>query len=103
MSVTVTAITAKGCFHILESVVNFDECWIYIGPAYWIKGYPIIRRRWKNWIASRFVWFLFTHRDYWGKEVHHKCKTRACVNPLHLQELSAKKHRYEHRTSLRPR
>lgn len=82
--------------HFANDVINFDDCWIYSGPAYWDEGYPIINRYNKNWIASRFVWFLFTGRDYYSKEVHHKCKIRACVNPFHLEELTKLKHRRIH-------
>lgn len=77
-------------------VINFDDCWIYSGPAYWDEGYPIINRHGKNYIASRYVWFLFTGRDYYSKEIHHKCKTRACVNPFHLEELTKLRHRRIH-------
>ena len=93
--IKVIKITKYGCIH-LTSKINYDVCWIYIGPAYWIKEYPIIKRHGKNWIASRFVWFIFTGRDYYGKEVHHKCKIRNCVNPMYLEELTAKKHRKFH-------
>lgn len=94
--VSVFAVTAQGCFHILEREISYDECWIYEGPAYWSNGYPIIKRHNKNWIVSRFVYYFFTGRDYHGKEVHHKCKNRACVNPFHLEELTGKKHRWHH-------
>lgn len=92
----VTKVTKYGLIHFIESVINYDECWEYIGSAYWIKNYPIIQRYNKNWIVSRFVWFIYTGRDYRGKEVHHKCKNRCCINPLHLEELTAKKHRKWH-------
>lgn len=90
-------ITKWGCLHFIQSEINYDECWRYVGPAYWINDYPIINRYNKNWIASRFTWFIFTGRDYYGKEIHHKCKTRDCINPTHLEELSARKHRKFHR------
>lgn len=95
--IRVSKITQKGCIHFVSLAVNYDECWIYEGPAYWIKGYPIINRHNKNWIASRFIWYFLTGRDYRGKDVHHKCRTRACINPFHLEELPAKKHRRFHR------
>ena len=91
----VIAITKNGCFHFIDEI-NSDECWEYIGPAYWIDGYPIINRHNKNWIASRFVWYFLTGRDYRGREVHHKCLKRNCVNPLHLEELYKTKHRRFH-------
>lgn len=78
--------------HFKESPINYDECWFYIGPAYWIKGYPIIQRYGKNWIASRFTWFLFTGRDYRSKDVHHKCQNKSCINPTHLEEWPRNKH-----------
>lgn len=93
----VIKLTAKGCFHFKEIKINYDDCWIYIGNAYWDKGYPIINRLNKNWIASRFVWFILTRRDYGNKEIHHTCRTRACVNPFHLEELTARKHKTWHR------
>ncbi len=92
----VTKITKYGLMFFQSGPIDYSVCWEYVGPAYWIKGYPIIQRFNKNWIASRFVWFIFTGRDYYKKEVHHKCHNRACVNPEHLEELSAKRHRRYH-------
>ncbi len=89
-------ITKKGCIHFLNDEIDFDACWRYTGPAYWKNGYPIIRRHNKNWVASRFIWYFFTGRDYRFREVHHKCLTRDCVNPLHLEELTTKRHRRYH-------
>lgn len=96
MVLKVSVLTSQGCFHFSTLSIDYDACWIYIGNAYWDEGYPIINRHGKNWIASRFVWYFFTGRDYKGKEVHHKCKTRACVNPFHLEELTALRHRKYH-------
>jgi|SRR5688572_6354119 len=94
--IQVLAITKQGCFEFDCPIINYDECWIYAGPAYWVEGYPIINRHGKNWIASRFVWYFFTHRDYRSKDVHHKCHTRACINLFHLEELSRNKHSKYH-------
>lgn len=91
----VIKITKYGCV-FFKTIIDYDVCWNYIGPSYLIKGYPVIQRLNKNWVASRFSWFCFTGRDYYGKEVHHKCKNRLCINPLHLEELTAKKHRCIH-------
>lgn len=92
----VIQITSKGCIHFKETIINNNECWEYIGPAYFDNDYPIIYRLYKNWIASRFVWFIFTKRDYSTREIHHKCRNKICVNPEHLEEWSKRKHRKWH-------
>lgn len=92
----VPCVSSHGCLHFNTNDINYDECWLYVGPAYWSKGYPIINRHNKNWIVSRFIWYILTGRDYRGKEVHHKCHTRACINPFHLEELTSKRHRRYH-------
>ena len=72
----VKAINKHGCFFFNNRHVSYEECWFYIGPAYWIKGYPIIKRHNKNWIASRFVWYFITGRDYIGKIGRASCRER---------------------------
>jgi hypothetical protein len=89
-------LTQHCCFHFISTEIDYDICWLYRGPAYWDDGYPIINRHGKNWVASRFVWYYLTGRDYHKREVHHKCKTRNCVNPFHLEELRIRKHRRLH-------
>lgn len=89
-------LTRTGCIHFDGSDIDYNLCWIYIGPAYWIDGYPIINRCGKNWIASRFIWYILTGRDYFSREVHHKCKRRDCINPFHLEEWTKLKHRRYH-------
>lgn len=101
----ITKITSAGAIHIslIDTLFSYDECWIYTGPAHWDDGYPIINRFKKNWIVSRLMWFLFTGRDYYKREIHHTCKTRQCGNPTHLEELTAKKHRRSHEHSSKRR
>lgn len=85
-------LTKNGCIHFKESYIDYEVCWNYIGDAYWKDGYPIINRHNKNWIASRFIWYSLTGRDYRSREVHHKCENRRCINFLHLEEIGKIKH-----------
>lgn len=75
-----------------------DGCWLPKGS---VNGAGYHRR---SWTANGRDWHLFAHQivaraflraggPLWdGEVVHHKCRTRRCVNPLHLQILTADEH-----------
>jgi hypothetical protein len=65
-------------------------CWLWTGTIN-TEGYAKFHRRGKPTIpVHRAIYELFFPP---AKELHHICKTRCCVNPLHLQSVTRSEHR----------
>jgi len=81
-----------------RSIEKTEGCWFW-------RGYVCPNGYGKIWIGSRTdgtyqkVWIhrlafmLFCGPLAEGEEVHHTCGEKLCVNPAHLQVLSASAHR----------
>jgi hypothetical protein len=66
--------------------------WEWTGKEY--DGYG----RFEGMAAHRFIWIHILGRDApEGRHVHHVCTNPLCVNPDHLQVLTAKEHFASHR------
>lgn len=52
---------------------------------------------WNGWTpqAHRVSWFYY-REDAVGRDLHHKCENKRCVNPDHLQPLTPKEHNKVH-------
>jgi len=62
-------------------------CWLWIGC--WDRcGYGKFRSRTKETLAHRFSYRYFVGEIPPETEIDHKCRTRCCVNPNHLQLVS---------------
>ena len=53
------------------------------------NGYGVIKYEGKKQKAHRLAYEIFVGPLQPGSVVHHTCSTRACVNPEHLQQISA--------------
>lgn len=74
---------------------NRDDCWLWTGrPG--TKGYgkfgigPARCRR--HVMAHRWAYEFFNGPIPKGKELHHNCENRLCVNPNHLEALAPLDH-----------
>jgi hypothetical protein len=66
-----------------------DECWLWVGLTRPENGYGRFPADGKIVPAHRFAWVMVTGRDPLpGMELDHLCRTRACVNPTHLEEVT---------------
>ena len=68
-----------------------DGCWIWQGKLLQKSGYGRIRFNMRNIMAHRFVYEYVTGKEIpKGLQIDHLCRNRACVNPDHLEPITAK-------------
>ena len=72
----------------LSKQTKVGDCLVWQGPLD-KDGYGAFYFRRKNRRAHRVAWFLL-HGDLPpGHVINHTCRNRACVNPQHLQSITA--------------
>jgi hypothetical protein len=62
-----------------------------------LDGYGLFWLRPNNVGAHRAAWLLFVGEIPKGMDVHHMCRNRPCVNPMHLTLLTHAEHASERR------
>lgn len=62
-----------------------DECWVWSGMT--VNGYGHLGggAGYSRWIAHRFAYELLVGPIPDGLDLDHLCRSRACVNPAHLE------------------
>ncbi len=71
-------------------------CWLWTGAIHH-SGYGVIRQQdGKSKEAHIVSWNLFRGEVPVGKELHHLCRIKHCVNPHHLEPLTYVEHRHRH-------
>lgn len=59
-------------------------CWLWRGTVR-SDGYGAIQIHGEQWRAHRLMWVLMRGGIPNGMEIDHLCRTRACVNPQHME------------------
>lgn len=77
-------------------------CWVW-QRALGSNGYARKRVHRKNYGAHRWYYEAVHGPIPEGHHLHHLCEQRDCVNPDHLQSLTAADHLRPHRGKLRPK
>jgi len=75
---------------IKQSVMSSGGCWIWLGAT--SAGYGTVGYESKSWPTHRLMYWLCVDNDIQGKHIHHKCLITLCVNPAHLEALTAREH-----------
>lgn len=89
-------VSRTSAFRRFFAKVEFDTngCWLWCGGL--SKGYPIFHPD-VPVRAHRWSYETFVGKIEEGKTLDHLCRTRRCVNPLHLEPVSqAENNRREH-------
>ena len=72
----------------LKNNVDFIDgangCWIWTGSKS-VSGYGRLRVGNKQYITSQISYVVFKEDLKVGEVVRHKCDTRLCINPEHLE------------------
>jgi len=72
-----------------------EGCWEW--QAGRTDGYGMVHHEGRMTRAHRFVLSVCEGLDIGGLHVHHRCANKLCVNPEHLEAMSASEHaRLEH-------
>lgn len=64
-------------------------CWLWTGDMYPNTGYGKTHLRGISGLAHRASYSLFVGPIPHGKQLDHRCRVRSCVNPSHLEPVSA--------------
>lgn len=71
-------------------------CWNWLGYVNSRSGYGEVGRGGRKYVAHRFIYESYRGPVERGKQLHHECGNRACVNPEHLRVVSASEHKRLH-------
>lgn len=78
----------------VNQVSNLEDCWLW-NAATTRDGYPVIKISGCVFYVHRLMADL-AYGSCAGMDVHHICKNRNCINPLHLQLVDPRIHRRSH-------
>lgn len=62
-----------------------DTCWLWTGACHSICGHGSIRLNNIKIYAHRVSWWLAANTIPEGHVIRHKCRSKNCVNPTHLE------------------
>lgn len=72
-----------------------EGCWVWLGQVN-DSGYAIVHTMWGSRKAHVVIWELIHGVVPEGKQIHHECRRRHCINPKHLVLRDASEHLLEH-------
>lgn len=68
-------------------VEKTDACWHWTGTKT-RNGYGILWHEGSRWLAHRLAYTSLVGKIPDGQTIDHLCRTRDCVNPLHLEPVT---------------
>lgn len=73
----------------LYKVNPVNNCWEFVG-CLTHNGYGQMKRNRKHLRANRYFYEKYVNKIPVNYQIDHLCKNRKCVNPKHLEAISAK-------------
>lgn len=83
----ITRLTADD---IARRVTRMEGCWVWKGAPFQTSGYCRIKMCGKSVLAHRAVYESLVGPIAAGMQIDHLCRNRRCVNPVHLEVVTAK-------------
>lgn len=76
----------------LAKKIRIDEngCWRWVAGKFQISGYAAFWWEGTNRLGHRFVYELLVGPIAEGLQLDHLCRVRDCVNPAHLEPVTAR-------------
>lgn len=68
--------------------IQETPCWIW--PGYTVSGYAVKKLNKRRFLVHRETYTTLVGAIPLGKQLDHLCRTRACVNPFHLEPVTVK-------------
>lgn len=76
-------------YFLSKIIIDKNGCWIWQGlPNH--DGYGVFQKRPFNYLAHRFFYFYFYNFIDENLTIDHLCRNRKCVNPIHLEQVTAR-------------
>jgi hypothetical protein len=72
-----------------SSIVVVENCWHWTKKVSADNGYGHFKASGRTWLAHRWAYEHFRGIIPEGKQIDHLCRNRACVNPEHMEVVTA--------------
>lgn len=82
----------------LNRVRKTRSCWRWVGSKL-KSGYGRMEYNGHRLLAHRLSYILNVGTIYPGMQIHHRCNKKDCVNPRHLEQVTAKQNTQEYQNS----
>lgn len=66
-----------------------DDCWLWEGTVGGRGGYGVLQMQGRQVYAHRYAWEISRGEVPEGLQLDHLCRNRLCVNPAHLEPVTA--------------
>jgi hypothetical protein len=76
-------LTEKDKERFWKRVEKTESCWLWTGCC--VNGYGQLRINRKIYLSHRVSWFLAGNTIPDGYIIRHKCRSKSCCNPEHLE------------------
>lgn len=73
----------------IKAKIQETPCWIWPGTIY-STGYAVKKLNKRRFLVHREFYQATFGQIPLGKQLDHLCRTRACVNPFHLEPVTVK-------------